>query len=140
MQPPYSNDAEAWLIRAERDLLGVRHALHLDPPLREFTAYHAQQAAEKALKGYLTAYGVRFRKTHELEELVEQCAKIDDNFITLLPTLRILSPYIAEFRYPDGPLEPDEETAQDAVRRATEVLVFVRVLLPAPADGSSSSP
>ena len=70
MQPQYLGDAADWIVRAERDLEAAKLMLAADPMLGDSAAYHAQQAAEKALKGFLTAYGMTFRKTHLLEELV----------------------------------------------------------------------
>ncbi|MGP8245321.1 MAG: HEPN domain-containing protein [Bryobacteraceae bacterium] len=40
-------------------------------------AFHCQQAAEKALKGFLTWNGCTFRKTQNLEEIGEQCLAVD---------------------------------------------------------------
>ena len=34
--------------------------------------FHAQQAAEKALKSVMCLHGVEFRRTHDLEELAAQ--------------------------------------------------------------------
>ena len=130
--PPFRDDAQSRIVRAERDLLIAQRSFDADPPLREFTAFNTQQAVEKTLKWYLTAFGVRFRKTHELEELVEQCSKINADFLQFLPHARVLSPFAAEFRYPDGPIEPNETIAWDALRRADEVLSFVLTLLQNP--------
>jgi HEPN domain-containing protein len=39
--------------------------------------FHCQQAAEKALKAFLTFHDQPFRKTHDLASLGKQCANID---------------------------------------------------------------
>jgi HEPN domain-containing protein len=43
----------------------------------ETALYHCQQAAEKALKAFLTWHDQPFRKTHNLLELGDACAAID---------------------------------------------------------------
>lgn len=53
--PDALREAEEWLTRAERDLQAARNELSVAVPRLEISAYHAQQAAEKALKGFLTA-------------------------------------------------------------------------------------
>jgi hypothetical protein len=52
------------------------------PPLTADITFHAQQLAEKALKGFLTWHDQPFRKTHDLVEIGEQC-------VTLMPHWRI---------------------------------------------------
>jgi hypothetical protein len=69
-----------WLRKARHDLRSA-HRLYTDaPPLLDTAAYHCQQAAEKALKGYLTQHDIPFRKTHLLVPLVAECALIDPQF------------------------------------------------------------
>lgn len=55
MRPEHLEDAEEWLARAEQDIQMALLALEARPILGSGIAFHAQQAAEKALKGYLTA-------------------------------------------------------------------------------------
>lgn len=40
-----------------------------DPPLMRGALFHCQQAADHALKAFLTLREVAFRKTHDLDEL-----------------------------------------------------------------------
>ena len=47
--PETLREALEWLDRAQRDLEVARRELGVDHPLLEMTAYHAQQAGEKAL-------------------------------------------------------------------------------------------
>ena len=77
MQPLYLGDADDWLERSERELEAAKRNLQIHPLLGEVVAHHAQQSAEKALKGFLTAYGLPFRKTHLLESLVKTCQMIE---------------------------------------------------------------
>jgi HEPN domain-containing protein len=106
--------------------------------LGDAAAYHAQHAAEKALKGFLTAYGLPFQKTHQLEPLIKVCAMIDPQFQQFIAAAQVLSPYASEFRYPGGRIEPPEAEARDAYQYATDILAFVRDAL-ANAGSSSSN-
>jgi HEPN domain-containing protein len=82
--PVRAADARAWLAKAAQDLRRVDLLLAADPPAPEGALFHSQQAAEKALKGFLTWHDVPFRRVHELDELGEQCAGIDSSFAELI--------------------------------------------------------
>ena len=55
---------QAWFAKAADDLELARRALGPDRPVPDLACYHAQQCAEKYLKGYLVAHGVPFRFVH----------------------------------------------------------------------------
>jgi len=95
-------------------------------PLPEIAAYHAQQAAEKALKAFLTARSTPFRRTHDLVELQQQCEGIDAGFSALAATAQTLTPYATLFRYPGGPLAPPVTDARLAVRLAAGAVRHIR--------------
>jgi HEPN domain-containing protein len=126
MLPNDMMDVEEWLERADRDLRVATLALNADPMLGEAIAFHTQQAAEKALKGFLTAYRIAFPKTHELEGLVVKCATIDPQFRQYMVAASILTPYATEFRYPGGRIEPSDAEARAAYQHATDIVRFVR--------------
>ena len=42
-----------WLTKAQHDLASARVLAESTPPLLDTAIYHCQQAAEKAIKGYL---------------------------------------------------------------------------------------
>ena len=129
MLPSFIADAEEWLVRADLDLQIATLALEATPVLGAGAAYHAQQAGEKALKAYLTAYGVVFPRTHELEPLLRACAPIDARFRQFVSVAQTLTPYASEFQYPGQRLEPPEFEARQAVQDATRIVEFVRQLL-----------
>lgn len=126
MQPDFLDDAEEWFVRAEQDLQMAQLALKASPVLGSGVTFHAQQAAEKALKGYLTAYGLPFAKTHALLPLLTTCSTVDASFQQLALAAQTLTPYVAEFRYPGLRLKPPDAEAQSAYEYATEILQFVR--------------
>jgi HEPN domain-containing protein len=137
MRPDIAAETQDWLWRAERDLQAANLMLNSLPVLSDAAAFHAQQPAEKAIKGFLTAHSKIFPKSHILQPLVTQCVGIDPKFGQFMSAAMILSPYAIEFRYPGGRLEPMEAEASEAVRLATEILQYVRDAL---ADASSPQP
>jgi len=126
MRPEALEEARDWLLRAQRDMLAVERALSVEPVLRDQAAFHSQQAAEKALKAFLTAPDHPFAKTHNLERLVRLCQSIDPTFVDFMEAAHTLNPYATQFRYPGGPLEPAPEEAREALRLASEVVEGVR--------------
>ena len=52
--PELLAETKAWFVRATADLRAGDLDLGAEPPLTGDAAFHAQQAAEKALKGFLT--------------------------------------------------------------------------------------
>ena len=119
-----------WLAKVEHDLAAVERALQ-PPPIADVAVFHCQQAAEKALKAYLTWHDQPFRKTHLLQELVRQCAALDPAFAALAAAAATLTPYASEFRYPEGPADPTPEATVEALRLAQLVVAFVHQRLPA---------
>jgi len=72
-----------------------------------------QQAAEKALKAFLTWRDVPFRKTHDLAEIGQQCIAVDRSLEALCRSAEGLTTFAWIFRYPG---EPEEPALVDAVR------------------------
>ena len=72
----------SWMAKADRDLRSARRLYSDRPPLLDTAAYHCQQAAEKALKAFLSLHDVPFQRTHLLSPLVLQCMQRDPEFET----------------------------------------------------------
>ena len=69
-----------WLTRASHDLQAARTLAAGKEPLLDMAIYHCQQAAEKAVKGWLQSQDNPFPKTHDIEDLVAQAAKLYGDF------------------------------------------------------------
>ena len=67
--------------------------------------FHAQQAVEKAVKVALMLEGIDFPKTHDLEYLIVQAGKHSIAMAPELESASWLTPWAAEFRYDDAPIE-----------------------------------
>ncbi|MBM3892414.1 MAG: HEPN domain-containing protein [Verrucomicrobia bacterium] len=61
--------------------------------------FHAQQAAEKLLKALLSIHAVRFRKTHDLQELVSLLETAGQQLPADLTRVDELTPFGVEWRY-----------------------------------------
>jgi HEPN domain-containing protein len=67
--------------------------------------FHAQQAVEKAVKVALMLEGIDFPKTHDLEYLIVLAEKHSIAMEPELESASWLTPWAAEFRYDDAPIE-----------------------------------
>lgn len=103
------------------------------PPILDDLVFHCQQAVEKALKAFLTWHDEIFRKTHNLEELGEQCLRLDSALHLLIDRAVPLSEYAWKFRYPGEIEGPALEEAQAALDVAREVYAAIVARLPADA-------
>lgn len=84
--------------------------------------FHAQQAAEKALKALLVHRGEHYPKTHDLLVLARLTQTPDDVF----HACEILSPAYVASRYPEIQAVPDLEEARELEGLAKEVVAWVR--------------
>lgn len=123
-------DTRGWLSRAASDLRACEMGLRTVPSLLEDSVFHAQQAAEKALKAFLAWHDIPFRRTHDLRELGNQCVAVDDSLVELCERAEDLTPYAWIFRYPGGPESPTHEEADEALSLGSEVYHAILIRLP----------
>ena len=82
----------------------------------------AEQAAQKALKGFLMAQGQRSIPFHSVAQLAEKCSEINQDFTKHIVPGRILDQFYIPTRYPDAlapPAVPFESYTRDQGERAT---------------------
>jgi HEPN domain-containing protein len=119
---------EDWLARAIGDLALARVPLP-EEGYYEDLCFHAQQAAEKAIKAVYKKNDMTFRYTHDLGELL---ADLMDNGISIPPDVeaaQILTAYAWEARYP-GLSEPVTlEEYQEAVQQADDVVRWAESII-----------
>ncbi len=116
-------DVQAWLSKAELDLKAAAHEISApEQALWGDVMFHAQQAAEKAMKAFLAYHDVLFRKTHNLEELGRQCVALDATLQAIADQAAPLTEYAWKFRYPGETDEPDRAGAEEA--RAAALVVY----------------
>jgi HEPN domain-containing protein len=139
--PARVEDTRTWLTRAASDLAAGAHDLTAEPPFAGDAVFHAQQAAEKSLKGFLAWHDVPFGKTHDLAVLARQCAALDESIAGVGQRAARLTDYAWKYRYPGESSDPDREEAESALRLAREMYDAVLERLPAgvrPADRQTS--
>ncbi len=128
--PLRTEEARAWLGRARADLRAAEVDLAAEPPLPEDAAFHCQQAAEKALKGFLAWHDQPFRRTHSIEELGEQCLALEERLRGHVDRAVPLTEFAWRFRYPGEPDALAVEEAEEAVSIARALYDAVVALLP----------
>ena len=94
--------------------------------------YHCQQAAEKALKGFLAFRDHRLERSHDLERLVDLAAGFEASFRMHEDAAIILTPYATAYRYPgeSATLEPSRAEFDEALKLSEEIFSFVVSILP----------
>ena len=80
--------------------------------------FHARQAVEKAVKVALMLEGIDFPKTHDLEYLIVLAEKHSIAMEPELESASCLTPWAAEFRYDDAPIETLDRKRAIAVANA----------------------
>ena len=120
-----NNIIEDWIIRARSNLQLGKAALTTPGVMPEDASFHAQQCAEKALKGLLTKIEIPFPRTHALEVLLDLLKANGVVIPTSVDESFELTQYAVQTRYP-GEWEPvTKEEAQRALERAAIVLQWV---------------
>ena len=123
-------EVRSWLQKALEDLRAGEHQLAADPPFLSDAAFHAQQAAEKAMKGFLAWHDRPFGKTHNLVELGRACAAIQSGLEPVLRASAPLTEYAWKFRYPGDPDGPSNGEALESLRVARSVVETIVAELP----------
>jgi len=131
MSEPLYDEVRNWLRKAQHDLASARKLSQRPDPYLDTAVYHCQQAAEKAVKGFLTLHENRFERTHDVEVLVSLAAGIEPRFAQWVGAGQMLTPYAAIYRYPGDMLEPDQSEFDEALQMAEGLVAFVLSVLPA---------
>jgi HEPN domain-containing protein len=132
-----ASHARQWLAKAHSDLTASRRLLDGGGPY-DAVCFHAQQAAEKALKAWLAVADAPIPRTHNLEDLQALCLALSPPEIASgLEALDLseLTPFAVESRY-DIEFWPSRGEAEGAVFMAARVCAAVTRIVGA--EGSPS--
>jgi len=129
--PPESKAVLSWLQKADDDLRLGEMAMKGSPPVCWGAAFHAQQAAEKALKGLLTHHGRELEKTHDIRYLLQLCEAVAPSLRSVAERAVVLTRYAVQPRYAVLRPDPSESEALRALALAREILELVRKAMPA---------
>lgn len=130
MMPDRRADGDRWLRQADRDLSDAHFAR--EHQRHNLACFMAQQAGEKAMKGYLYSKGAEDVWGHCLADLCEDAKVFEMLFDVLKPRAIYLDKYYNLTRYPNylpGGIPADifdDLESERAIELATEVLTFVR--------------
>lgn len=128
MTPPRPGPGSAadWIAHAEGDLaLANAGRGHAGVP-SALVCFHAQQAAEKAIKAVLIAGSHPFPFTHDIAELLAECRHHDIDVPAEIEAAMELTPYAVESRYPGSLEETNDADAEKALATATRVISWAR--------------
>ena len=126
-------EGRRWLAQAQRDLADAR--VLFDAGSYASSCFHAQQAVEKAAKGFLYSQGIRAIVSHSVTRLVHECAKFDASFADFVEAGRELDRHYIGSRYPNFYAEGaayeyyTQEMADRCIRYATSISTSVSKLL-----------
>ncbi len=119
-----------WMRRGRSDLAVTR--LTEDERIApEILAFHAQQAAEKALKALLVQRQVEFPRTHVIGLLLNLCQTAGYEGAKALVDAATLTRYAVATRYPGEEEVVSRQEAQEAAGLAVQVLAWVETQIEA---------
>jgi HEPN domain-containing protein len=110
-----------WLLKAEHDLAAARLLAAGQPATLDVAIFHCQQAAEKALKGFLVNWDQRVEKTHDVGFLVERAMQIEPCFATWSDAADRLTPFATAYREPGLDDQPSSEEFAEALDDAETI-------------------
>ena len=120
-------EVRRWVRFAREDLGTAEKLLAIPNPVYRHVCWHAQQAAEKALKAALIANRIDFPRTHDLELLL---TKLPDSWQpTPLPDLAELTQWAVETRYPGDWPDIDLEDSVRSVEAGGIICSYVETRL-----------
>lgn len=122
----------AWFLKARNDLDTARQIGSLPDGHLDTAVFHCQQAAEKALKGFLAFNDHPLHRSHDLEHLLELAETYQSGFSLWDEAAAILTPYATAYRYPGEStfLEPTRHEFDEALKLANGVATYAFSLLP----------
>ena len=114
-----------WMARAMSDLALARMPLP-EGAFYEDLCFHAQQAAEKALKAIYQSHGWHFKYTHDLEELLAGLKNKGIMVPSHIEEAIILTSFAWEARYPGLSEYVTEEEYRQAINHAVSVVDWAK--------------
>lgn len=120
---------DEWMDFAESDVSLARLAAGNASIRREQVCFHAQQAAEKAIKAVLIAKGLGFPLTHDIEELIELAEAGGLQMPDSVREAGLLSPYAVETRYPGSWTGITASDVDEALHTAEQAISWAKGIL-----------
>ena len=131
-----------WIAKADDDFEFALANYNEGKPFLALICFHFQQSAEKYLKAFIIAYGLEFKKTHDLHTLLKTYIKADPSLKLLKSDCEHLNTFYVETRYPvHWPTHFTREEADkarnaaDRIRR--EIIRVLEFYLPSQVEDNS---
>jgi HEPN domain-containing protein len=112
---------------ADDDLVAARTMVDVPAVTDAIVGFHAQQAAEKALKAALASADRDFPFTHNIATLMQLCEDAGLPLPPTLETLDLLTPYGVAGRY--GSRSPGTVTRTAATQLAAGAVAWARAIV-----------
>ena len=112
-----------WFARGDDDLKTAE--ILFEEGIPNIICFHAQQAGEKYLKGFLAHHEKHVRKIHDLGTLLDACIIVDASFESLRDAVLFLGRFYIESRYPDDYVAFGREDAKRSFDAAMRIKEFV---------------
>ncbi|MEM8484972.1 MAG: HEPN domain-containing protein [Bacteroidota bacterium] len=110
-----NNLVQAWLNKADKDLLTAKREFSFEDPVIESVCFHSQQATEKYIKAYLVYKDIPFPKSHDIGKLIDLLDQNEKELHEYKDIADTLTDYGVEIRYPDINDIPEKEEAKEAL-------------------------
>lgn len=118
-EPAREDSPEVWLRYAESDL-AIASGPRTERALPIAYCFHAQQAAEKAIKAVYLSRALDFDRIHDLKALLDGL----DDVPTDVASAAQLTPFAVLMRYPADLGEGTERDLAEAIELATAVVAW----------------
>jgi HEPN domain-containing protein len=115
-----------WFKYAATDLKVAKNSLIFSAEFKAISAFHSQQCAEKAIKGYLLHHKVRFPKSHDIGTLIDLVENIDAELSKKIRKSEVLTEYAVSYRYPE-----ETERSQMTAAKAKSAIKLAEMVLEA---------
>ncbi|MEL6602930.1 MAG: HEPN domain-containing protein [Cyanobacteria bacterium J06614_10] len=115
---------QEWINKAEGDFATAHREIQVKTKANyDAVCFHAQQCAEKYLKGYLQELDIHFDRTHELTVLLDSVLRVQPEWESLRSRLKLLTEYAVQYRYPG-----ESATKKDAEKALGDCLQVRQVI------------
>ena len=119
-------EVESYLRKAERDLATATQMSESGRDFADIVCFHAQQCAEKALKGLILSVGTEPPRTHDLVVLLQVLSQMDPERPEIQQYCLEITDYAVAPRYPGWENLVGNVDLPGALRSASAILEYVK--------------
>ncbi len=119
-----SIEYKEWIKYAEKDFVAAEFLMTAASPPIEIICYHCQQSVEKILKAFLIKNDIVPSRTHDLNLLINECCKIDNEMSLLKKECNRLNDFGVNTRSPNN-LDLILDDAKIALKDAEKIKTYI---------------